>query len=468
MHGQDELHRPYGGVVPELASRDHVRSVSARGRTPRSQQAGVAPRQLDGVAVDARAPAWSARCSSALCVRQGARLRASASRWSASTTSTGHLALGRARPSRRAGAALRRRCVVSGGHTALYRVAEPARYALLGETRDDAAGEAFDKVAKLLGLGYPGRPRCSTRRRARGDPRASASRAPLPERARARLLLQRASRPPWRSRSSAARAPLAPRSVADVAASFEQAAVDVLVARARRALARSRRRAPARGRGRRRGQPRGCARALPRPPARQDGFQVARPAAALCTDNAAMIAAAGARLLARGEHHGLALDSFSRVPLGAPPWRGARVNAAAVRALLARHRLLARRDLGQNFLVDAAMRRAPGRAARVSSRGTPCSRSAPGLGILTRALAARGARVITIEIDAGLVRGAARRAPAAGRRRLLEGDALARRSRGAAGGAGRRGVVGNLPYSVAAPLLRRLLDLRGVARATGR
>jgi N6-L-threonylcarbamoyladenine synthase len=110
---------------------------------------------------------------------------------------------------------------------------------------------------------------------------------------------------------------LTARDVADVAACFEVAAVEVLVARARRAVEQQALRALAVVGGvaantRLRGALEAAARA--------DGFRVVLPPPALCTDNAAMIAAAGAQLLARGEHHGLALNSFSRVPLGQAPW----------------------------------------------------------------------------------------------------------------------------------------------------
>jgi N6-L-threonylcarbamoyladenine synthase len=240
--------------------------------------------------------------------------------------------------------------VISGGHTALYRIAEAAPLApasaraashrraeiitasaqsaraasyrraeiiMLGETRDDAVGEAFDKVAKLLGLAFPGGPAVAAAA-ATGD--AAAFDFPRPLLGAAGLdfsfsgLKTAVALEVERQR---AQGPLGAQQLADLAASFEQAAVDVLVARARRALAAqsdpARRLAVVGGVAANR-----RLRAAFEAASREDGFEVIFPPPALCTDNAAMIAAAGARLLAGGERHGLSLDSFSRIPIGAP------------------------------------------------------------------------------------------------------------------------------------------------------
>lgn len=137
---------------------------------------------------------------------------------------------------------------------------------------------------------------------------------------------------------------------------------------------------------------------------------------------------------------------------------------AAVRALLARRGLAAHRGRGQNFLVDPDLAAAIADAAGIAA-GEAVIEIGPGLGILTRALAARAARVVAVEIDAGLVRALAEEGGLPGHVELVHADALALDLAALAerlGPAVR--VVANLPYSVSAPILRRLLDLRGALR----
>jgi N6-L-threonylcarbamoyladenine synthase len=207
--------------------------------------------------------------------------------------------------------------VISGGHTALYRISDGEAPELLGETRDDAVGEAFDKVAKLLGLPFPGGPSLAAVAEG-GNPEAYDFPRPMSDRSgfdfsfsglktAVALTVER-------------RGALSPGDVADLAASFEAAAVDVLVGRARRAL---------RFLGLRTAVVVGGVAANRRLRrelglvAEADGFAVRFPPLDLCTDNAAMIAAAGALLLERGERHGLGLNAFSRVALDAAPWLAA-------------------------------------------------------------------------------------------------------------------------------------------------
>jgi 16S rRNA (adenine1518-N6/adenine1519-N6)-dimethyltransferase len=136
------------------------------------------------------------------------------------------------------------------------------------------------------------------------------------------------------------------------------------------------------------------------------------------------------------------------------------VSTSAVRAFLDRHGLAARRDLGQNFLVDASVAERLVMLAGVEP-GEGVLEIGTGLGILTRALADRGARVWSVEVDAGLVRALRAESTLPPSVTLIHGDALAIDLQALALEAGPAAhVVANLPYSISAPLLRRLLDLR--------
>jgi len=312
VRGQDAVHAPYGGVVPELASRDHLGAVSDVAERALAQ-AGVAPEDLAGVAVTA-GPGLLGSLLVGLSFA-----KAFAYRFGLPCVGVHHLA-GHLAAAELADPALRPPyvgLVVSGGHTALYRVEVDAEPVLLGETRDDAVGEAFDKVAKLLELPYPGGPALAKLAEG-GDEAAFPLPRPLAEhgdldfsysglKTAVALVLEKLR---------AAGGP-SPRERADLAASFQAAATDPLVQRARRALGQE-----------------GIARLAVvggvaanarlrrtmQQAAAEDGFAASFPPPSLCTDNAAMVAAAGARLLARGERHGLALTAFSRVPLAAAPW----------------------------------------------------------------------------------------------------------------------------------------------------
>jgi tRNA N6-adenosine threonylcarbamoyltransferase len=309
IHGQHAVHAPYGGVVPELASRDHVRAVSEVVAAALAQ-AGIGADALAGVAVTA-GPGLVGSLLIGLCFG-----KALAYRLGIPVVGVHHLVghLMSAELSEPDFAPPYVGLVISGGHTALYRVTHEAAPRLLGETRDDAVGEAFDKVAATLGLTYPGGPAVSDAARA-GDPRAVDF--PRPLQSAPGLDFSFSGLKTAVALEVAQRSPLRETDVADVSASFEAAAVDVLVARARRALAEQglARLAVVGGVAANR-----RLREQMHAAAHRDAFRVVFPPPALCTDNAAMIAAAGARLLAAGEDHGLALNSFSRVPIGEAPW----------------------------------------------------------------------------------------------------------------------------------------------------
>jgi N6-L-threonylcarbamoyladenine synthase len=309
VRGQVDVHQPYGGVVPELASRDHVRTVS-QVVSSALRRSGVSDRELTGVAVTV-GPGLLGSLLVGLSFGKALSYRLGIPVVGVHHLS-GHLAAAElcAQELRPPYIGL----VVSGGHTALYRIEEGAAPVLLGESRDDAAGEAFDKVAKLLGLPYPGGAALSLAAE-RGDPTAVAFPRPMQEEPgfdfsysglKTAVALEVESR-----------RPMDEGAVADIAASFEAAATEVLVSRARRALQREGigRLAVVGGVAANRTLRRNMEAA-----AKKDGFRAFFPPPELCTDNAVMIASAGASLLRRGLRDGLHLTCFSRVPLSLTPW----------------------------------------------------------------------------------------------------------------------------------------------------
>ena len=290
LHSQAEMHEAFGGVVPELASRDHIRRVLPLTRRVLAD-AGCNLADIDLVAYT-RGPGLAG----ALLVGAGVAVALAAALGKPSLGVhhlEGHLLspfLADDAPEFPFIALL-----VSGGHTQLMRVDGVGRYALLGETIDDAAGEAFDKSAKLLGLGYPGGPALA-RLAEFGDAKAYALPRPLLHRPnldfsfaglKTAVMLQARKLP----------AGVCDPARADLAASTQAAIVDVLVAKSLRALKDS-------GTGRlvvaggvganlrlREALDAGAAGL---------GARVHYPPLHLCTDNGAMIALAAALRLERG------------------------------------------------------------------------------------------------------------------------------------------------------------------------
>lgn len=269
-------HAAYGGVVPELASRDHIRKLPGMIDEALSQ-AKLAARDLDAIAYTAGpglAGALLVGASTAVGMAQALGIPAIAVHHM-----EGHLLsplLDEPAPTFPFAALL-----VSGGHTLLVEVKAVGDYRLLGETLDDAAGEAFDKTARLLGLGFPGGPEVAALA-AQGDasrfdfPRPMVNRPGLDFsfsglKTHTRQLVQQCSAADY----------------ADIAAGFELAVIDTLVSKCRRALKQTRltRLVVAGGVGANQRLRAALAEALPE--------AVYYPPLARCTDNAAMIAHAG-------------------------------------------------------------------------------------------------------------------------------------------------------------------------------
>ncbi len=307
VSSQDDIHAKYGGIVPELAARRHLESVAPVVGLA-MQQAGLEYGDLDSLAVT-RGPGLVGSLLVGLSAAQGLALRTKLplvgvnhleghvlSVTLESNIQTPFLAL-----------------LVSGGHSALYLARDIGSYVEVASTRDDSAGEAFDKAAKMLGLGYPGGKVIDELAR-KGDraavrfPRGRVKSDPLA------LSFSGLKTSLWdflRTREKEIR-------VEDICASFQEAIVDVLIDRAEKAMVAT---------GVRRlaivGGVSANSRLRERAAEAMDavGGELFVPPFSLCTDNAAMIARTA---ILRAEH-GLTGDELvatSRLPLG-PRWQGA-------------------------------------------------------------------------------------------------------------------------------------------------
>lgn len=307
LFSQTALHLDYGGVVPELASRDHIRKALPLIRAV-IQEAHTRPDQIDGIAYTA-----GPGLAGALLV--GAALgRSLAFAWGIPAVGVhhmeGHLLSPMLEPDPPAFpfTAL----LVSGGHTLLADVQGLGRYAILGESVDDAVGEAFDKTAKLLGLGYPGGPAIA---RAARDGDSTRFKFPRPMTQRRKTggahpgLDFSFSGLKTAVVTAAQNRELTAQFIADVAASFEQAAVDVLAIKCEWALEQT---------GAKRLVVAGGVSANEKLRERLKqlseklGVRVHFPRPEFSTDNGAMIAYAGYLRLSQGQQQPLAFGARAR------------------------------------------------------------------------------------------------------------------------------------------------------------
>ncbi len=307
LHSQIALHAEYGGVVPELASRDHVRKTLPllRGLF---QQVNVSPRQLSGVAYT-RGPGLIGALLVGAAIGRGL-----AWAWNIPAIGVhhmeGHLLVPMLEPDPPGFPFVA--LLVSGGHTLLVRVDGIGQYRILGESVDDAAGEAFDKTAKLLGLPYPGGPALA-RLAEQGTLGRFQFPRPMTDRPGCNFSfsgLKTAAINTWRTLEPTA------ENRADVARAFEEAVVETLAIKCRRALqaTRLKRLIIAGGVGANR-----RLRERLREVTTELGGQVHYPRLEFCTDNGAMIAYAGWRRLVAGQREDAAIDVLPRWPLDSLP-----------------------------------------------------------------------------------------------------------------------------------------------------
>ncbi|MGD8383918.1 MAG: tRNA (adenosine(37)-N6)-threonylcarbamoyltransferase complex transferase subunit TsaD [Lysobacterales bacterium] len=307
LFSQVEIHAEYGGVVPEIASRDHVRKL-----LPLINQC-LATAGLERDAIGAVAYTAGPGLIGALLVGT-ATGRSIAMALGTPAIAVHHMEghllapMLEAEPPEYPFVAL----LVSGGHTMLVEVRAVGDYRILGETLDDAAGEAFDKTAKLMGLAYPGGPALAALAE-KGDPGRFSFPRPMTDRPGLDFSfsgLKTHTRRLW-SESDQGDA-----TRADIAAGFQRAVVDTLAIKCRRAMQQTRARqlVVAGGVGANL-----SLRETLKKAGRKHGWKVAYPRLEFCTDNGAMIAFAGCQRLLAGQSSGPGLEARARWPLDQLP-----------------------------------------------------------------------------------------------------------------------------------------------------
>ena len=309
LYSQIDLHRAYGGVVPELASRDHIKKLLPL-VSQVMEDANTASDDLDAVAYTA-GPGLVGALMVGMSVGQSL-----AYGWGVKSVPVHHMEahllapMLEATPPSYPFVAL----LVSGGHSQLVDVAAVGQYELLGDTLDDAAGEAFDKAAKMLGLPYPGGPHLA-QLALKGDPKAYAFPRPMLNRPGLDFSFSGLKTFTLTTIEAAkAEGRWSEQEQANIAACFQAAVVDTLVAKCVRAIKQTGRKTLVIAGGvsantQLREQ-------LPKKLATL-GASVFYPSPAFCTDNGAMVAVAGMQRLKLKQTQGLGFEAKARWPLDA-------------------------------------------------------------------------------------------------------------------------------------------------------
>ena len=305
ISSQIEIHKLYGGVVPEIASRHHLENINAVIEQAMTE-ADVTKDDIDAIGVT-----YGPGLVGALLIGIAAA-KALALAWDKPLIGVHHI------QGHISAAYIEHKdleppftaLVVSGGHTNIVEVTDYNRCEILGSTRDDAAGEAFDKVARVIGLGYPGGPKIDSLSE-EGDPHAVEFKRVYIEKGILDFSfsgIKTAVLNYVNSEKQAGRE----INIADVAASFQQAVLEVIVTKAvEAAVSMNKDRLVMAG---------GVAsnrhlRAMLEKACREKGIRLYCPSPVLCTDNAAMIGTAAYYKYRAGETDGLDLDAFPNLPL---------------------------------------------------------------------------------------------------------------------------------------------------------